>query len=131
MDKLKKPVLTNFVIGVLIAVAVVAVEWQYGHPLIHLLSDGFFVAAVLLIGFSGIAAAKNAGCFDMMGYSMRSLLGVVIPASRLGDPNDRESFLEYKERKSEKRKSPLPMLIAGAILLVLAVIMLIIYTLTT
>ena len=131
MDKLKKPVLTNFVIGILIAVAVVAIEWQYGYPLIHLLSDGFFVAAVLLIGIGGIAAASNAGCFDMMGYSMRSLLGVVIPASRMGDPREQESFLEYKERKSEKRKSPLPLLIAGGIHMVLAVIMLIIYSLTT
>ena len=130
MKELKKPLLTNVLIGLVIAAVVVAIEWQYGYPVFHLLTDGFFVAAVVLLGIGGITLAKNAGCFDIMGYSMKSLFGVVIPGARLADPHDNETFLDYKERKAEKRKSPASMLIAGGIHLAVAVVMLIIYNLT-
>ena len=39
----------------------------------------------------------------------------MIPGSRIGDPHDRETLLEYKERKAENRKSPKYMLQAGLI----------------
>ena len=130
MKENRKTFLISAAAGVVIAAAVVAIEWTRGYPLIHLLADGFFVAAVLLLGVGGIMAARNAGLFDIMGFSMKSLLGVVIPGARLADSHDNESLLEYKERKAESRKSPAPMLIAGGIHLAIAAVMLVIYTFT-
>ncbi len=130
MKDLQKPILIHVLIGFGIAALVVLIEWGYGYTLMRLLSDGFFVAGVMLLGMAGITFATNAGCFDMMGYSMRSLLGVVIPGTRLGDPHDGESYLDYKERKSEKRKSPAPLLFSGAFHMSISMVMLVIYSIT-
>ena len=130
MTEFQKSVLGNLAGGAVIGVVAVVLELELGYPLIHLLSDGFFVAAVMLLGIGGITAARNAGCFDLMGYSMKTLFGMMTPGSRLGDPNERETFLDYREKKAEKRRSPTPMLLAGVIYLILAGIMLAIYFLT-
>jgi hypothetical protein len=130
MTEFQKSVLGNLAGGAVIGVVAVVLELELGYPLIHLLSDGFFVAAVMLLGIGGITAARNAGCFDLMGYSMKTLFGLMTPGSRLGDPSERETFVDYKEKKAEKRRSPAPMLLAGVIYLILAGIMLAIYFLT-
>ena len=130
MTEFQKSVLGNLAGGAVIGVVAVVLELELGYPLIHLLSDGFFVAAVMLLGIGGITAARNSGCFDLMGYSMKTLFGLMTPGSRLGDPSERETFVDYKEKKAEKRRSPAPMLLAGAIYLILAGIMLAIYFLT-
>ena len=115
MTENRRTLALNVLLGFIIAAAVVAIEYGYGYTILRLLSDGFFVATVMLLGMGGLAAARNAGMFDIMGYSVRSLIGVVIPGSRIGDPHDRETLLEYKERKAENRKSPKYMLQAGLI----------------
>ena len=116
--------------GFIITAAVVAIEYSYGYSLLRLLSDGFFVSTVMLLGMAGLAAARNAGMFDIMGFSIRTLMGVVIPGSRVGDPHDGETLLAYKERKAENRKSPKPMLLAGLVHAAIMVVVLTIYLLT-
>ena len=116
--------------GFIITAAVVAIEYSYGYSLLRLLSDGFFVSTVMLLGMAGLAAARNAGMFDIMGFSIRTLMGVVIPGSRVGDPHDGETLLDYKERKAENRKSPKPMLLAGLVHAAIMVVVLVIYLLT-
>ena len=131
MTEFQKSVLGNLAGGAVICAVAIVLELELGYPLIHLLSDGFFVAAVMLLGSGGIMAARNAGCFDLMGYSMKTLFGMMTPGSRLGDPSERETFVDYREKKAEKRRSPGPTLLAGAVYLVLAGIMLTVYFLTT
>ena len=131
MKENQRSILLNTAIGVVIAAVVVAIEWQYGYSIPRLLTDGFFVAAVILLGLGGIIFAANGGTFDMMGYSMKSFLGIVIPGTRLGDPHDGESFLDYKERKAEKRKSPTALLAAGCFHLAVSMLMMVIFNLMT
>ena len=129
MTKNRRALALNTLFGFVIAAAVVAIEYSYGYTVLRLLSDGFFVSTVMLLGMGGLAAARNAGMFDIMGFSVRSFIGIVIPGSRIGDPHDRETLLEYKERKAENRKSPKPMLQAGLIHGLIMVVVLVIYTL--
>ena len=116
--------------GFVITAAVVAMEYSYGYTVLRMLSDGFFVSTVMLLGMAGLAAARNAGLFDIMGFSVRSFIGIVVPGSRVGDPHDGETLLEYKERKAESRKSPKPMLQAGLVHGLIMALVLTIYLLT-
>ena len=116
--------------GFVITAAVVAMEYSYGYTVLRMLSDGFFVSTVMLLGMAGLAAARNPCLFDIMGFSVRSFIGIVVPGSRVGDPHDGETLLEYKERKAENRKSPKPMLQAGLIHGLIMAVVLVIYLLT-
>ena len=130
MTENRRALALNVLLGFIIAAAVVAIEYSYGYTLLRLLSDGFFTSTVLLLGMGGLTAARNAGMFDIMGFSVRSIVGIVIPGSRIGDPHDGETLLEYKERKAENRKSPKLMLQAGLIHGLIMSVILIIYLLT-
>ena len=130
MTENRRALALNVLLGFIIAAAVVAIEYSYGYTLLRLLSDGFFTSTVLLLGMGGLTAARNAGMFDIMGFSVRSIVGIVIPGSRIGDPHDGETLLEYKERKAENRKSPKPMLLAGLVHAAIMVVVLVIYLLT-
>jgi hypothetical protein len=130
MTENRRALALNVLLGFIIAAAVVAIEYSYGYTLLRLLSDGFFTSTVLLLGMGGLTAARNAGMFDIMGFSVRSIVGIVIPGSRIGDPHDGETLLEYKERKAENRKSPKSMLLAGLVHATIMVVVLTIYLLT-
>jgi hypothetical protein len=130
MTENRRALVLNVLLGFIIAAAVVAIEYSYGYTLLRLLSDGFFTSTVLLLGMGGLTAARNAGMFDIMGFSVRSIVGIVIPGSRIGDPHDGETLLEYKERKAENRKSPKSILLAGLVHAAIMVVVLTIYLLT-
>lgn len=130
MTEYRRALALNVLLGFIIAAAVVAIEYSYGYTLLRLLSDGFFTSTVLLLGMGGLTAARNAGMFDIMGFSVRSIVGIVIPGSRIGDPHDGETLLEYKERKAENRKSPKSILLAGLVHAAIMVVVLTIYLLT-
>ena len=130
MTENRRALALNVLLGFIIAAAVVAIEYSYGYTLLRLLSDGFFTSTVLLLGMGGLTAARNAGMFDIMGFSVRSIVGIVIPGSRIGDPHDGETLLEYKERKAENRKSPKSRLLAGLVHAAIMVVVLTIYLLT-
>ncbi len=129
MTENRRTLALNVLFGFVIASAVVAIEYSYGYTLLRLLSDGFFTSTVLLLGMGGLTAARNAGMFDIMGFSVRSFIGIVIPGSRVGDPHDGETLLEYKERKAENRKSPKLVLQAGLIHGLIMAVVLTIYLL--
>ena len=129
MTENRRALALNVLFGFVIASAVVAIEYSYGYTLLRLLSDGFFTSTVLLLGMGGLTAARNAGMFDIMGFSVRSFIGIVIPGSRVGDPHDGETLLEYKERKAENRKSPKLVLQAGLIHGLIMAVVLTIYLL--
>lgn len=130
MTEKRKTLSLNVLFGFVVATAVVAMEFGYGYSVLRLLTDGFFVSTVILLGCGGLMAARNAGMFDIMGFSVRSFIGIVIPGTRIGDPHDRETLLEYKARKAENRKSPKLMLQAGLIHGLIMSVILIIYLLT-
>ena len=127
----KKGFFIHICAGAVIAVAVGALGWSRGHAVLRLLCDGCFVAAVLLLGSGGLKFARNQGTFDMMAYSLRTVFHLHFPFSKMNSPLDeqKEDFVEYKERKQEKRKSSAELLWAGLLYLVVSLVFFVIYLL--
>ncbi len=114
----------NLIAGAAVAVLVFFLGNSRGYTLLRCLSDACFVAAVLLMGTAGIKAAVNDGFFDTVGYSVSSFFGV-----HFGGPKYKnEDIMEYKERKVEKRRPALNIMLAGLCYLILAVLFLILYS---
>lgn len=132
MSDRKKGVLIYLAIGLVIAIAVVAMEWSSDVSLAFLLCDGCFVAGVLVMGMGGLKFFRNQGVFDAMAYSIAYVFYTAFPGAkpRRADGVEKEKLYEYKERKRAERKPAAELLIAGAVYLGLAAIALVIYLLT-
>ena len=115
----------NLLAGAAVAVLVFSLGMSRGYTILRCFTDAWFVAAVLLLGLSGIKAAVNDGSFDTMGYSMKTFFGIHFGGSKYKD----EDIMEYKERKAEKRKPVINLLLTGSIFLVLALLFLVLYSL--
>ena len=79
MTENRRALALNTLFGFVIAAAVVAIEYSYGYTVLRLLSDGFFVSTVMLLGMGGLAAARNAGniCIFTKTYSRNCVSGTV------------------------------------------------------
>ena len=133
MSEKKKGITVYACIGLMMAIAVAALDKSRGYGWLHMLCDGCFVAAVMLLGFGGLKIARNQGTFDIMTYSIKSVFQLHYPFTKMDSPlQDRgESFADYKERKREERKPAAEPLWAGLGFLVLAAIFFATYLLTT
>ena len=131
MSEKQKNILIHICIGAVIAAAVGLLGWTRGHSLLRLLCDGCFVSAVLLLGSGGLKFARNQGTFDMMTYSLKAVFHLHYPFSKMNSPLEEreEDFVEYKERKQEKRKSYAELLWAGLVYLIASVVFFVIYLL--
>ncbi|MPN45766.1 hypothetical protein SDC9_193337 [bioreactor metagenome] len=75
------------------------------------LSDGFFVAGILLSGLGGLLVISNTGFFDMFSYAMYCLMIRFAQVKRKGD---HVSFYAYKVSKDARRgKSKSFLLLTG------------------
>lgn len=108
--------------GTVIAVPVFLLGLHREYPMLRALGDAFFVPAVALLGVAGITFAANDGSFDSFGYSLRYVFFNHYPSA-----GEAESFADYREKKQSKRKSPINILLAGLIFLIIAVILVIVY----
>lgn len=89
------------------------------------LSDGCFVAAVVLIGIGALCWVSATGFFDIFSYAFKSLLVLFSP---LKHPRDQQSFFDYKTMKAEKRGTvPKYILLVGLIYLAVSLVLLAIY----
>lgn len=91
------------------------------------LSDGFFVSAVIFVGFGVLLWVSATGFFDIFGYAMKSLLVLFSPLKR---PGEHPHYYEYKVEKQAKREAkPIThtVLVAGLIVLALSLICLALY----
>ena len=122
-DKCKE-FLSHLILGAVITVSVYFLSAGRGYPVLHSLCDGFFVAAVLLLGVGGLRAIRNKGAFDVAGYGLSSAVLTAFPFLR-GDKD--EDIIEYRQRKTEKRKGAWGLLVAGAVYLMLSIIVLFLY----
>lgn len=89
--------------------------------------DGFFVAAVVLLGMGGLTWASGQGTFDGLGYTFS--LWKEKFTNHKKDWHKREDFQEYKERKAEKKKNRKinHFLVMGGVLMIVAAILMIVY----
>ena len=119
-----KSFLIAMAVGAVIAVLTYLLTGSYGRSPVHRLCDGFFVAAVFLIGSGGLMFVSNYGLFDIFGYGFRSIFGIHMPWV-VSEGKKEESFAQYRERKHEQQKPPWALLLSGCVYLVLASVMLI------
>ena len=130
MTDKQKSYLMDAVTGALIVAYVVFVNRGSGHSIFHLLCDGCFVAAVLLLGVGGIMFCRKKGAFDIFGYGMKTALGLLVPGASLMDNGEREDYFTYCERKASERKPHHQPMLVGVCYLVLSLVFMVIYTVT-
>ena len=115
-------------VGFAIFAAVLIMDLTRGNSIVRSLCDGFFVAGMLVMGMSGLMFAGNEGVFDIFGFGISHLFTTRWPGlSTMPDDHRKEKYVDYKARKRKNPSKPLPVLLAGAIYMVLAVLMLAVY----
>ena len=70
----------------------------------RILSDGCFVAGMMLTGVGLLVWIATTGFFDIFSYGFHSLLVLFSP---LRKPEEHETFFDYKLAKEEKRGAPM------------------------
>lgn len=80
------------------------------------LSDGCFVAGMLMTGVGLLVWISTTGFFDMFSYGFHSLLVLFSP---LRKPENHETFFDYKMAKDERRGKPLMALLIVGICFIL------------
>lgn len=125
MSEKKKDLLANLLFGAVIAAAVFALNLSRDYEVTRCICDGFFVAAVMLLGIGGIRGVRNRGAFDVMGYGVKNALETALPFLRRD--NEKESIDDYRERKAEARKGSRGILLAGGVYFVLSLAALALY----
>lgn len=98
--------------------AVALLQYMKGFPIWHGLSDGFFTGAVFFLGIGGFRLASNAGCFDLISYSVSHTF-------RLHHPKDekREDFFTYRERRRQTPYETGMLICIGAVSLGLSILL--------
>lgn len=90
------------------------------------LCDAATMPAVLLFAFWGLSFSASKGTFDGLAFSMRSLLGALIPGYALKKGTN---FGDYKIEKEKNRKPVVnTYLITSAIFFALMILFLVIYS---
>ena len=128
-DTLRKVLIrtaAGFVIAVLVWYATGLFQAEGLSNILRIMSDGFFVAAVLLLGSGGMVWTYNGGVMDGIGFTFKTMIDRV-----RGDYADRrQTFMEYREQREAKASSPKYLLLSGLVHLVLAIIVVVIYLVT-
>lgn len=124
MNEKYKAFLTNLTVGAFVTALVYWLNTGRGYPLLHSLCNGFFVAAVMLLGVGGLKTVRNKGAFDVAGFGFSSVIKIALPF--LGD-NKEEDIHEYRERKAQERKGAGGLLAAGAVYMALSLLSLCLY----
>ena len=108
---LKKKKIIKWIIAVLVVVggAMALFVWRLNNypsdmesmPVLHALSDGFFIIGMLCTGFGLIMWISTTGVLDIISYGFKSLLYLFTPLTK---DRDEGGFYEYKLEKQAKRK---------------------------
>ena len=112
--------LSTLFIGAVIGVAVARARGLAGGQAAYLnaryLSDGFFVAGLILTGIGGLVWISTTGFFDIFGYAFRSL---VVLFTALRKPQEHKQYYDYKNERAAHRGKPLFFLLAVGVLFLL------------
>ena len=130
MSESHKKLLVDLGLGLATAVAAAFLFDLFQAPTVsdalRILSDSFFLPAVLFLGIGGLTWTKNGGVWDGIGFTFKTV------ASRMKRRYDEErvTFAQYREERATKNTSPKSALITGAVNLVLALAFLMAYNWT-
>ncbi len=95
---------------------------------LRILSDCFFLAAVLMLATGGLTLTRNGGVWDGLGFTFKQGFARMKGSYE----EDRMTFAQYREQREQKsRKSPGSALISGVIYMVIAIAFLIAYNAVT
>lgn len=126
MSGKKRELLTCLAVGAVLAASVCALNMGRGYGWSRSACDGFFVAAVMLLGMGSLRAVGNRGAFDVAGYGLHMAVELALPVLKR---QEKEDLHQYRKRKAANRKSPAGLFGAGAVYFVLSLAALAIYEL--
>ena len=123
--------LKKFLIDLGIGLAVAAVisflmgvsSGEETADILRILSDAFFVAAAIYLVTGGLTFTVNGGVMDGLGFATKTGIARI----KRDFETSKQSFAEYREERERKVKSPAASLLAGAVLLVIAIVLLKVY----
>lgn len=124
---------SKYLIAVSIGTAILlAILFGKGYPSLEsaaerfkLLSDAFLVSGLLLLLSGCLVWIMRQGTFSGMGYTFRRIF-VSLHSKEYRDEH-KESFAEYRERKSDKKTPFLFLILTGSIFLIPAIAFTLIY----
>lgn len=84
------------------------------------IADALTIPAVLMCAVGALLVLGSKGSFDMLSYGLRGIVNAFLPMAR----SNQETYYDYKQRKSEKKRGNFwPLVISGAIYFIPALIM--------
>lgn len=126
MSKLKKYLIT-LGIGLLLAFGVAYSKDIFAQTelakIFHILTDSFFVSAVLIMGMGGLTFVSNEGAFDGLTYALSSFADIF----RKEKKNKFNTYYDYKQSKGNRDRSFGFLLICGLVFMAITGIMLWLY----
>lgn len=126
MSSKRKSYLINLMVGLVMGVLTFILNSQGSESLLRRICDSFFVPGVMLLGYGGLVFCRNQGTFDVLTYGVKSVFHTHVPGASIGNARE-ETFRDYQDRKSAKRKSPRGSLLAGLTFFIPAVVTLVLY----
>lgn len=125
--KTLKRILITLVIGLVFVFMIAASKdvFKQNEPkvIFHILSDSFFAIGVVITGFGLLVVATNGGTFDMLSYGISTFFSFF----RRSKARKYADFYEYRVAKEKNKHSFGFLLIAGSIIILIALIMYLFY----
>ena len=123
MEKKTRDFLIALAVGAGISVAAVLVGFlDKNRTVLQIFCDGFTVAGVLLLCYAGLVWSRNEGTFDMLSFGISRITR--FRYGKFTDEERKETFYDYRKRKSAIRQKPVAALKAGAVYMLLALVFL-------
>ena len=118
--------LVSAVTALAICTAMVLYEKSYAEwSLARMISDGFFVAGIMLVGVGALVWVANFGGFTALGYGWYLLLRKLSASQAMFE--ERLSYVENVEQRREKNKNPTCILGTGLVCIAAAGVALYLY----
>lgn len=125
--KTLKRILITLVIGLVFVFMVAASKEVFKETeakvIFHILSDSFFAVGVVITGFGLLVVASNGGAFDMLSYGVSTFFSFF----RRSKARKYADFYEYRVAKEKNKHNFGFLLIAGSVIIVIAIIMYVFY----
>ena len=129
MNETLKKFLIDLGIGLVLAVALALLmgisQGEGAADVLRILSDAFFVSAAAFLVVGGITFTVNGGVMDGLGFATKTGIARI----KRDFETSKQTFAEYREERESKAKSPKSSLLAGAVLLMIALGLLMAYDL--
>ena len=127
MVKYKKSLIW-LAVGLAVTAGVIVLELPQGRGWVHMLCDGFLMAAVALLALGCLKFVRNQGLFDLFGYAFSNVFRRR-DRDEMGLPltGEKETFAQYEARKKASRKGAGDLLWPGCVYLILSGVMMVVY----